>query len=246
MRISLRIAATMLAAFLAPGLLGAAVFKLFPVRLELTPEQPVQTMTIENDSDEVSRVQLRLYAWRQEGDRDIYEETRDVLANPGLFEIAPRRTQVARFGLRTSSGRAEKAYRVFLEEIPTERPSLPGEVRTLLRISVPIFVPPAQPAARLSWRLVPAEGGKIAFLVQNEGNVHVQLNRLTLKRTGDATLGSEDMSVYLLPGTARRVLLGVRSPPRPGETLKLEAMTDQADLSVDLVLEAAAHEAGHP
>ncbi len=245
MRISLRIAATMLAAFLAPGLLGAAVFKLFPVRLELTPEQPVQTMTIENDSDEVSRVQLRLYAWRQEGDRDIYEETRDVLANPGLFEIAPRRTQVARFGLRTSSGTGEKAYRVFLEEVPTDRPSLPGEVRTLLRISVPIFVPPAQPAARLSWRLVPAEGGKIAFLVQNEGNVHVQLNRLTLKRTGDATLGSEDMSVYLLPGTARRVLLGVRSPPRTGETLKLEAMTDQADLSVDLVLEAA-HEAGHP
>lgn len=242
----LRVAATMLAAFLLPGLLGAAVFKLFPVRLELTSEQPVQTMAIENDGDAASRVQLRLYAWRQEGDRDIYEETRDVLANPGLFEIAPGRTQIARFGLRTSPGTAEKAYRVFLEEVPTGRPSLPGEVRTLLRISVPIFVPPAQPAARLSWRLVPAEGGKVGFLVQNEGNVHVQLNRLTLKRTGNATLGSEDRSIYLLPGTSRRVLLGVRNPPRAGEKLKLEAMTDQADLSVDLVMEATAHEAGSP
>ncbi|MBE1529900.1 fimbrial chaperone protein [Sphingopyxis sp. OAS728] len=246
MAMPFRLAATMLAALLAPGLLGAAVFKLFPVRIELTSEQPVQTMTIENDSDEASRVQLRLYAWRQEGERDIYEETREVLANPGLFEIAPRRSQIARFGLRTSPGATEKAYRVFLEEVPTDRPSVPGEVRTLLRISVPIFVPPAQPAARLSWRVVSEGGAKVAFLVQNEGNVHVQLNRLTLKRAGDAVLGSEDMSVYLLPGTSRRVTLEVSSQPRAGERLKLEAMTDQADLSVDLVLEAAAREAGRP
>lgn len=236
----------MLAAFLVPGLLGAAVFKLFPVRIELTSEQPVQTMTIENDSDEAARVQLRLYAWRQEGDRDIYEETRDILANPGLFEIAPRRTQIARFGLRTSPGTTEKAYRVFLEEVPSERPSLPGEVRTLLRISVPVFVPPAKPAARLSWRVFPGVGAKVAFLVRNEGNVHVQLNRLTLKQAGDATLGSEDMSVYLLPGTSKRVALAVRNPPRAGEKLKLEAMTDQSDLPVDLVMEAAVHEAGRP
>ena len=94
--------------------------------------------------------------------------------------------------------------------------------------------------------MVPAEGASVAFLVQNEGNVHVQLNRLTLKQPGDATLGSEDMSVYLLPGTSRRVVLAVRSPPRAGQKLKLEAMTDQSDLSVDLVMETVAHEAGRP
>lgn len=246
MRILLRAATTLAAALMAPALTGAAVFKLFPVRLELTSGQPVQTMTIENDSDETSRVQLRLYAWRQEGGRDIYEETRDILANPGLFEIAPKRSQIARFGLRTSPGTAEKAYRVFLEEVPAGRPSLPGEVRTLLRISVPIFVPPAQPGARLSWRLVPAGSGKVDLLVRNEGNVHVQLNRLTLKRTDDAALGSADMSLYLLPGTSSSVPIEVRSPPRAGAKLKLEAMTDQSDMSVDLVMETAAHEAGRP
>lgn len=62
MGIPFRFVATIFAAFLVPGLLGAAVFKLFPVRIELTSKQPVQTMTIENDSDEASRVQLRLYS----------------------------------------------------------------------------------------------------------------------------------------------------------------------------------------
>lgn len=239
--------AAALAAMLAPVALDAAVLKLFPVRIELTGDQPVQTMTIENDSDEPTRVQLRLVAWKQVDGNDVFEETREVLANPGLFEIGPRGVQIARFGLRTSPGEAEKAYRVFLEEVPTDRPSLPGEVRTLLRISVPVFVPPAKPVASLNWRAAPGAAGKIAFTVRNEGNVHVQINRLTLKRMAGGTVAPpQDMSVYLLPGTTRQVLLDARDPPRAGEKFKVEAMTDQSDLSVDLVMEAAGREAGRP
>lgn len=241
----MRFAAALLA-LSVPGTLSAASLKLFPVRIELSSDQPVQTMTIENDSDEATRVQLRLVAWRQVDGKDVYEETRDVLANPGLFEVPSRGVQIARFGLRTSPGATEKAYRVFLEEVPTDRPSLPGEVRTLLRISVPVFVPPAKPAMRLDWRAVPGGAGKVAFLIRNDGNVHVQINRLTLKAGRRAAPVSEDMSVYLLPGTEKRVTLDVRDPPREGEAFKIDAMTDQSDLSVDLVMEAPAREAGHP
>lgn len=241
----MRMAAVLLAASI-PGTLGAASLKLFPVRIELTGDQPVQTMTIENDSEKAARVQLRLVAWRQVDGKDVYDETRDVLANPGLFEVPPRGVQIARFGLRITPGEAEKAYRVFLEEVPTDRPSLPGEVRTLLRISVPVFVPPTGPVTRLDWRALPGGAGKIAFLVRNEGNVHVQINRLTLKGARGGAPASEDMSVYLLPGTAKQVTMDVANPPRVGEAFKIDAMTDQSDLSVDLVMEAPAREAGRP
>lgn len=241
----IRVAAALLAVSM-PGALSAAVLKLFPVRIELDRDQPVQTMTIENDSGEATRVQLRLVAWRQVDGKDVFDDTRDVLANPGLFEVPPHGVQIARFGLRTEPGETEKAYRVFLEEVPTDRPSLPGEVRTLLRISVPVFVPPAKPVARLAWHAAPGDAGTVAFLVRNEGNVHVQINRLTLRRAVGGAPVSQDMSVYLLPGTAKLVTLDAREPPHIGESFKVDAMTDQSDMSIDLVMEAPARDAGYP
>ncbi|UIJ46867.1 fimbria/pilus periplasmic chaperone [Sphingomonas cannabina] len=247
MRTAWRFGAALVAATLVPFVGYAAALKVFPVRIVLTPAQPVQTMTIENDSDEPSRVQLRVYAWRQDQGEDVFEETRDVLANPALFEVAPGGTQIARFGLRTAPGTTEKAYRVFLEEVPTERPSRPGEVRTLLRISIPIFVPPPQQAPmQLVWRAVPAGPGQVQLLVRNEGAAHVQINRLALHRPGGAALGARDVSLYLLPGTAKAVMLDSAAPVVAGQALRLDAMTDQKDVSVDLVTEAAGRDAGRP
>src|SRR5882757_10396682 len=123
MRAPLRASGAAVALFLLSVAAQAASLKVYPVRIVLTPKEPVQTMTIQNSSTEPARIQLRVYAWRQENGKDVFEETRDVLANPGLFEIAAKGEQIARFGLRTSPGTAEKSYRVFLEEVPGSRPS---------------------------------------------------------------------------------------------------------------------------
>jgi fimbrial chaperone protein len=230
-------------ASLASTALAAGALRLYPVRIELSGGESVQTMTITNDGDEATRLQLRVFGWRQVGGEDVLEETRDILANPGLFEVKPRGTQIARFGLRTTSDAREKAYRVILEEVPTGRPSTPGEVKTLLRISVPIFVPPAVPRVQLSWHSARAADGGIALQIRNSGNVHVQLNRLSLSRPGGTSLASEDMSVYILPGQSAAVALKTSAPVRVGEVLKLDAMTDQGERSIDLSVEAAAREA---
>lgn len=230
-------------ASLASAVLAAGSLRLYPVRIELSEGESVQTMTITNDGDEATRLQLRVLGWRQVGGEDVLEETRDILANPGLFEVRPGGTQIARFGLRTVPEATEKSYRVIIEEVPTGRPSTPGEVRTLLRISVPIFVPPAVPEVRLAWQAVRAADGGIALDIRNSGNVHVQLNRLALSRPGGASLASEDMSVYILPGQSAAVALQTSAPIRVGEVLKLEAMTDQGERSIDLSVEAAAREA---
>jgi fimbrial chaperone protein len=65
----------------------------------LSPKVPVQTMRIQNSSGDSARIQVRVFAWSQAGGKDVFEETRDVLANPGLFEIAAQREQIACFGL---------------------------------------------------------------------------------------------------------------------------------------------------
>ncbi|QCB56744.1 molecular chaperone [Sphingopyxis sp. PAMC25046] len=230
-------------ASLASTALAAGSLRLYPVRIELSEGESVQMMTITNDGDETTRLQLRVFGWRHVGGEDVLEETRDILANPGLFEVKPGGTQIARFGLRTAPEATEKSYRVLLEEVPIGRPSTPGEVRTLLRISVPIFVPPAAPRVQLSWQAARAADGGIALQIRNSGNVHVQLNRLSLSRPGGTSLASEDMSVYILPGQSAAVALKTSAPVRVGEVLKLGAMTDQGERSIDLSVEAATREA---
>ncbi|KRC81573.1 molecular chaperone [Sphingomonas sp. Root241] len=242
----MRAGAAIVAILLLPLVAQASSLKVYPVRIVLTPKEPVQTMTIQNGSSEAARIQLRVFSWRQVDGEDKLEETRDILANPGSFEIAGQGEQIARFGLRTSPGTVEKSYRVILEEVPGSRPSEPGKVRTLLRISIPIFVPAPNPVGRLSWRAWAAGDRKMTFEIRNQGTVHVQINRLALAGPKGTKLGTGDMSVYLLPGASRRVVLDIDAPVRAGDPLKLSAVTDQGDLAADLVAEAAPHETGRP
>ena len=236
----------MLAAASPWSVAGAASFKVYPVRIVLTPKQVVQTMVIHNEGAEPSRVQLRVFAWRQVNGEDVFEETQDVLANPPLFQMGPNGDQIARFGLRTSPGPAEKSYRVFLQEVPGTAPTNPGQIRTLLRISIPIFVPAPNATARVSWRLLAGGARRVRLLVRNDGNAHVQINRLTLAGRGGATLVHTDASIYLLPGTAREIALDAATPIGTGQPIRLTAETDQGNIPAEMVSEAAPHEAGRP
>ncbi|MDB5713340.1 MAG: molecular chaperone [Sphingomonadales bacterium] len=238
------VAATVASLFFALGVLAGSL-TVNPVRIVLTPEEPVQTMRIQNTGSDTSRIQLRLFAWRQEGGKDVFEETRDVLVNPGLFEIGAKGEQIARFGLRTSPGTTEKSYRVFVEEVPDARLSQPGVVRTLLRISIPIFLPAHEAIARLDWRLWTTPDNKSMVSVSNTGAAHVQISGIVFTR-GATKLGATAMSVYLLPGASQQISLNLEKPIRAGDAVKLEATTDQARFTADLVAESNSREAGRP
>lgn len=216
----------------APAMAGSLT--VFPVRIQLSPDEPVQTLTVRNSGEELSRVQLRVYAWSQAGGEDVLAETRDVLANPPLFEVAPGAEQLARLGLRAPAGDVERSYRVILEEVPIAAQARPGEVRALLRISIPIFVPPAAPRVEVVWAARPGDGSVLLSL-RNSGNMHVQISHLSISRADGTPLGESDASVYLLPGSGADHPFSVSAPVRAGETLKIEALTDGESLSAEIV-----------
>lgn len=226
--------------------LQAASLGIYPMRIVLTPKQAIKTMVIHNAGTETTRVQLRLFAWRQVNGEDVLEETQDVLTNPPLFQIGPGGDQIARFGLRTSPGAVEKSYRVILQEVPDARPAIPGQIRTLLRISIPIFVPAANGAAHLAWKLEASGGRQVALVARDDGTAHVQITRLTLTSPSGAVLARTGMSAYLLPGTTRRMMVDTAAPVAPGEPVRLAADTDQAIVPAEIVRAAAANEAARP
>jgi fimbrial chaperone protein len=243
MTVSVRLAAALAVACALAAAAGAASFKLYPVRIVLSPAQPVQTMVIHNNGTEPVRAQLRVFAWSQAGGNDAFTETRDVLANPPIFEVPPGGDQIARFGLRTAPGPTEKSYRVFVQEVPSDRPRKAGEIQTLLRISVPIFVPAPGAVGKLEWRLWPSGEKQATLAIRNLGGAHVELNRVELRRNGKP-IAAKDMSVYLLPGSARRLTFDVATSPGAGETIALMARTDEGKLSTSIVSEAPPRETG--
>lgn len=243
MPVSLRLAGALAVGCALAAAASAASFKLYPVRIVLSPDQPVQTMTIHNSGAEPARAQLRVFAWSQADGEDVFTETRDILANPPIFEVPPGGDQIARFGLRTSPGPVEKSYRVFVQEVPTDRPRKAGEIQTLLRISVPIFVPAPGAVGKLEWRLFPSNGKQVTLAIRNVGGAHVEINHIDLRRNGDP-IAARDMSVYLLPGSAKRLTLDSTSAVTAGQTIALKAQTDQGALSAAIVSEAPPGEAG--
>lgn len=233
-----------LMALAVPVTAHATTLKIYPVLIQLDGKTPVQTMTIENSSDALARMQVRVVAWRQDDGRDLFEDTRDILANPPLFEVAAGAQQIARFGLRTTAGTTEKSYRIFLEEIPTERPLAPGEVRTLLRVSIPIFVPAPGAQPLLDWQLSGAGDRQVAVTVRNSGGAHIHLNRIDIRRADGSALTTRQESIYILPGATRNLLLDTPAMVRAGEKLTLDATSDTQRLSVNLVSQTGSHGVG--
>lgn len=240
----LRSAIAALTALAVPATAQATTLKIYPVLIQLDGKTPVQTMTIENSSDALARMQVRVVAWRQDNGQDLFDDTRDILANPPLFEVAAGAQQIARFGLRTTAGATEKSYRIFLEEIPTERPLAPGEVRTLLRVSIPIFVPAPGAQPSLDWQLSGTGDKQVTVTVRNSGGAHIHLNRIDIRRADGTALTTRQESIYILPGATRSFLLDTPGTVRAGEKLTLDATSDTQRLSVNLVSQTGSHGVG--
>jgi fimbrial chaperone protein len=216
---------------------GAADLKIYPIRLTLSDKAPIATMTVHNAGQESTLLQMQVFAWTQQDGQDVLQPTRAVLANPGVFELAPGADQIARFGLQASDPAREQSYRVLVQEVPRQTPDKPGEVITLLRVSIPIFTHAAQPHDHIAWKVHALADGKAEVEVANQGDEHVQLTELKLTRAGQV-LAQKKLSAYVLPGAWRRLVLDCTAPIRPNEALELQAATDRAALQASIVSEA--------
>jgi len=230
---------------LAPAAVLAASLGISPVRVELSPAAPTAALTLRNGGDEPTVVQVRAVAWTQNGGEDVYEPTSEVIVSPPIFTVAGNGAQVVRVGLRRApDARRELSYRIFLQEVPgAPQPGVTG-VQMALRIGVPVFVKPVQPAkAALTWRVGREAGGALRVVASNPGEMHVQLIGIKLLDGGAAPdappLASQESGGYLLPGQSREWRI---EPPRPGlpadaTRLRVLASTDAGELSAEVTLD---------
>ncbi len=223
------------ALFGAVGQAQAGQLQIMPTRLGLTTAMPSTVLYATNPDASDTTYQLSVFRWSQNPDgTDRLDPTRDVLANPAIFTVKHADQQIIRFGLRTASLPIESSYRVILQELPRSAPEVNG-IKTLLRISIPLFVPAAQPTTTMRWALRPTAAGA-TLIARNGGSVHVQITAVQIAADGMSKppIATAKGNFYALPGITREIDVHAASPFVAGTTYHVRIDTDQGPMTADL------------
>ncbi len=204
----------------------AQSLSVMPVNIYLAPGQSATTLTVTNQGNSKTAVQIRAFGWNQHGDDDQLVTSDEVVVSPPIASIEPGSSQVVRLILRRPPQGRESTYRILVDQIPP--PAEPGIVHLVLRLSIPIFAEPATRAVPQLQFHAELKSGLLVLVGINDGLRHEAIRDIEVA-TGDgrklkAEAGS---SPYILAGATRRWNIAVEGPlPRPSETMKLTGRTD--------------------
>jgi len=196
----------------------AVDFSVYPVKVELSQRQQTAMLSLHNDSAQPLRLQVRAFVWDMDATGQWQlTPTDDLIVNPQLFEIGANQAAQLRVGTLLSPGATERAFRLQLDELPgSDEDAGNGNVRIrmLARISMPVFLEPAdaKAAASLDIAHVAAAAGRLAIALRNVGNVRFdpQPVQVSVRDAGGRELlHAKPMLGYLLPGAQSQLKIDI-------------------------------------
>ncbi len=199
---------------------------IWPVDPVIEAEQKAGALWLENRGDEPASLQVRVFAWRQDGFQEQFQAQREIIGSPPVANIAPGHKQLIRLTRSgTSPAGQEQAYRIIVDEIPSPLPNeargqgAQAAIRLQMRYSVPLFVygeglwskpdPQGRRSAdgvgrpQLAWQAVTV-GGKPYLELHNNGPVHARLTDVSLQLEGRERPLAQGLLGYVLPGARMR------------------------------------------
>lgn len=244
--LSLALAALLGLALCPPGHLSAATLGISPARIVLSASSRSALVTLSNQTDEESRVEVSVSAWSEGVDgKAILEPTEDLAVFPLLIAIPPHGEKRIRVGLsRREPIVTERTYRLFLQELPPSKATAEQVgVRMVMRFSLPVYVQPAKPAGSVTVEGLVGEGGHVRFRLTNAGNAHARMEEATLtgKDSAGNTVFTRTLDVrVLLAGGRREFDLPLSADEcRPDTTLELRIRANGKVVSAAASLQAA-------
>lgn len=223
------IAAALFVCAAAP-VFGAAQFSLEPLLLRLPADKLATSLTLGNRGTQPVTVQAELVAWNQEAGDDAYGPATGMVVSPPIFTVAAGAQQVVRVGRmkRAAAPERELAYRIKLSEVPPRASERP-EVTTVLNVTLPVFVPPADKGAKPALSVqASAAGGDAKLSFANAGQVHDKVVKLVLVHDGKV-VAERAQNYYVLAGARRELTWSGVLKDAPKGPLELRVHLDGRD-----------------
>ena len=220
-----------------PAWAQAGSFQVSPVGLSLSAAHSTGVVTVTNNSNTVSVVQLQTVAWSQVNGDDVYTPSRELLATPPIFTLPAGGKQVVRLGFKGKvQGQQESAYRLFLQEVPPPAESGGAGLTVLLRVGIPVFVASVAAAApELHWSAQHLSATDLRVAVVNQGGAHAHLGKLTLDSGPGGAPLAEQAGGYVLPGAQHAWVFKLEKPLADSAALSVTAETELGKLHAQLV-----------
>lgn len=232
----------LLVALFPPLIQAAASILAWPIYQKIDADQQGSALWLENQGGQAVDLQIRVMAWQQQDQNDLYAEQQTVVASPPFAHVPAGQRQMIRL-IRTGPVPAgkEQAFRVIIDEIPGVKPvetqSRMG-IDLQMRYLLPLFLNgeglrstsdsgvninaanSVQPM--LTWELT-QRAGKTWLTVHNQGAVHARLSNVFWGRSNQFNQATFNVAKgylgYVLPGQKMAFpLAGSRSVPS-GQTL---------------------------
>jgi fimbrial chaperone protein len=245
-----KIPLTVLAATAVLALSSAASragdFGVSPIRVDLDLRTRTGVITVSNEGKTPLGFQVRAQEWTQDAaGRDAYADTKDLIYFPQQFQVPPQESRVIRVGYRNPALQREKAYRVFIEELPERSSDAEGRttVAVAVRFGVPVFLRPAAVEQRGEIAELSIAQGRARGLVRNTGPVHFRFDSvrfLGFAEDGRQTFEHALEGWYLLSGAVRAYEAPL-APEACARTrmLRFEAVGDKIELRTEAAVAAS-------
>mgnify|MGYP003624291451 FL=1 len=224
-----------------PILGQAGSYSINPVKLELSHQGETKIITVRNQGEHSAVMQVDVVAWEQQAGEDIYKTSRDLLASPPVFTLEPGASQVIRLGQRkTVASSREKAYRLFIQEVPSAVAEGNVGLQMALRISVPVWLlndslKESQPD--LQWYAEKRDKHTLLLSVKNNGPRHIHLSKLNVATTNSAaSLYSKKLFTYVLAGTSHHWVIDTKQAIQEHVQLRIQTNTNQGERQTDIML----------
>lgn len=197
---------------------------IWPIDPVIESKERAAPLWLENPGNRPLFLQVRVFAWNQDGGENHFADQTEVTGTPPVIRIEPGQRQMVRLThLITATAGKEHAYRIIIDEIPqsaslqpdAEQPDKAGAaIQFRMRYSLPLYVygeglgskerqtnPTIQP--RLEWRVTPS--GKGAVLeIRNTGAIHGKLTNVTVQHVDGTVLKLDMVTGHILAGATMR------------------------------------------
>ncbi|QSB53731.1 molecular chaperone [Acinetobacter calcoaceticus] len=191
-----------------PSMLNAASIRLSPVSIEILNDQSASSISLYNQSNESTDLQVRVFEWRQNAGQDQLIPTDEIAVSPPFLKLQPNDSynlRVVRINPVPVSG--EQTYRIIIDELPKPIDNRKADqgINVLLRSSLPLFVVNKDSITKLTWS-IQQEQNTSSLVISNVGNRHALLNNLTLvdvTENKSYAIKVNTVNGYILAGKAR-------------------------------------------